>query len=477
MSSRLGGVKLFVAGDLLVQHPCTYYDDPQVAALRDMVRAADVSMANLEVVITDGDEPPAFIAGQGGFGSPYMAVGPWIVNELEAFGFDLLFTANNHASDFGEAGIMSTLRHLDGAGLHHAGSGRNLTEASAATYVTTGHGRVAVINSADNGIRARGEVPFPVPRGCMAADQGPWFADRPGLNMIRYEPIYHVDAGTFDALRRASAELGWDEDKRLRAQGGGLHSPSMGASALDTRQDTDALCHFLGSKFALDDHFSFETVAFEEDLQRNEQWVREARRHADIVVVGMHQQGASWNEDDPPDHTRALAHRSIDAGADVFVAHGHGRAGGVELYQGKPIVYGMPTFVNQLLQRTRVPAEQLQRFGFAPSTPAGELMERLDRGMHAGLYAAGFGSANPTQGMAVVELEFDRDHRFTRLVVSAVEPVGDSRTGGWPALAERGSPASKQVLDLIAERSAQYGTDVQLADGTAVVQASAGDGR
>src|SRR5262245_44571887 len=100
-----------------------------------MVRSADLSMANLEAVIIDGHEPPAFSAGRGGCGSPYLAVGPWLVDELRSWGFDLLFPANNHASDFGEAGVMSTIENLDRGGLRHAGSGRNLTEASSATYV------------------------------------------------------------------------------------------------------------------------------------------------------------------------------------------------------------------------------------------------------------------------------------------------------------------------------------------------------
>jgi hypothetical protein len=75
--------------------------------------------------------------------------------------------------------------------------------------------------------------------------------------------------------------------------------------------------------------------------------------------------------------------------------------------------------------------------------------------------------------MAVVSIDFDQHHSFERLVVSAVEPVGDDRTGGWPALAVPGSGPSQQVLDLIATRSKQYGTAVQLADGTAVITSGA----
>ena len=109
--------------------------------------------------------------------------------------------------------------------------------------------------------------------------------------------------------------------------GGGRDEPLVGPELVGGEQDDDEAFHFMGTRFVAGDAFSFETVPYEADLERNYKWVAEARRQADTVVVGLHQQGASRSEREPPDHTRIFAHGAIDAGADVFVAHGRSRIG------------------------------------------------------------------------------------------------------------------------------------------------------
>jgi poly-gamma-glutamate synthesis protein (capsule biosynthesis protein) len=326
-----------------------------------------------------------------------------------------------------------------------------------------------VVNAADNGIRSRGEIPFPVPRGCLAADQGPSFADRPGLNMLRYEPIYHVDRTTVETLRRASTEIGWELDKDLRRRGGGLHSPSVGASGLDRREDSARLFHFNGTKYALDDRFFFETVAFHEDLERNYRWIREARANADVVVAGLHQQGASWDEELPPDHMRVFAHGAVDAGADIVVGHGHGRFGGVEVYRGSVIIYGLPGFIVQLMQRGRVPLEQLQRFGFGLDTTPSEFMAFMREAMAIGLYPAEAGTPNPSGGLATFSVDFDDDLAIQRVLVHPLE-LTSGATGGTPLLAEAGGPVAQSVLDVAAARTKRHGTELVVRDGVGVIE-------
>jgi Bacterial capsule synthesis protein PGA_cap len=75
------------------------------------------------------------------------------------------------------------------------------------------------------------------------------------------------------------------------------------------------------------------------DLADNLTSVREAAAKADLVVFSIHahEQGR-WLTD--------LAHRIIDAGADVFFAHGPHRMLGIEIYKDKPIFYGLGDFVS-----------------------------------------------------------------------------------------------------------------------------------
>jgi poly-gamma-glutamate synthesis protein (capsule biosynthesis protein) len=59
--------------------------------------------------------------------------------------------------------------------------------------------------------------------------------------------------------------------------------------------------------------------------------------------IGMRE---GW-DNNTPDFLIRLAHDSIDNGADLFVAHGVHSLRGVEIYQGKPVFYGLSNFVFQ----------------------------------------------------------------------------------------------------------------------------------
>lgn len=294
-------------GDISLQHPISGCTEPNFLRLRAELASADLNFANLECTIQDGEDWPAFIAGQGGFGSPYLGVGPWLPVELAELGFNALFLANNHSSDFGEGGVLTTIGYLDRAGIPHVGTGANLSQASAATYVGGRLGRVAFLSSTDNGIRYRGGTPVPIPRGCMAADQGPWYPDRPGVNMLRYEPTFYVDRQTLDVLRQTSERLGWEQEKELRKQGSGLMIPSVGASAMDDRSEDENSFYFQGSRFAVGEDFHLTTACVPMDLERNCKWIDDASRNAELVVVGFHQNGTVWSEAQrviPPPTTR-----------------------------------------------------------------------------------------------------------------------------------------------------------------------------
>jgi len=462
-------VVISLVGDCLIQHPCSSLRDPGLHEVAELLRGSDVALANLEGNLQNGEDWPAFVAGQGGFASPYLSIPPSIVEELKWFGLDLVFTANNHSSDFGEGGILTTLKHLDAAGLAHAGTGANLTQATAPGFAYHARGRVAVVAAADNGIRSTGEIPFPVPRGCLAADQGPWFRDRPGVNMLRFEPIFHVDAETMGALRRASERIGWERDKELRRAGGGLMNPSVGASILDRREDTDSLFHFNGTKFRLGEDFRFETIPCEDDLQRNYKWIREARRNADIVIVSLHQQGAAWAPGAPADYVRTFAHGAIDAGADIFTAHGDGKFGGIEIYNGKAIIYGMPGFISHLFQRTKTPLEQVRRLGLTDDATPADVVDLTIRSFKVSAAPDAHAANNPSGGSALYSASFGKDG-LEKITVYPLDRVRRRRGETVPRLAEPGSPVHQAVIELLKERSARLGTSVQERDGVAVIE-------
>jgi len=94
-----------------------------------------------------------------------------------------------------------------------------------------------------------------------------------------------------------------------------------------------------------------------EDTQRILQSIREARQHADIVIVYQHNHVFS-NRSFSTIFTEGMperlapnpwlvkwTHDEIDAGADIVVMHGAPVLHGIEMYKGKPIFYDLGNFI------------------------------------------------------------------------------------------------------------------------------------
>jgi poly-gamma-glutamate capsule biosynthesis protein CapA/YwtB (metallophosphatase superfamily) len=94
-----------------------------------------------------------------------------------------------------------------------------------------------------------------------------------------------------------------------------------------------------------------------EDAQRILQNIREARRHADLVIVYQHNHVFA-NHSFATVFTEGLperlapnewlvkwVHAEVDAGADIVVMHGAPLLHGVEIYHGKPIFYDLGNFI------------------------------------------------------------------------------------------------------------------------------------
>jgi len=85
--------------------------------------------------------------------------------------------------------------------------------------------------------------------------------------------------------------------------------------------------------------------------------IREARQHADLVIVYEHNHvffnrpfNALFNEElperlAPADWLKRWTHEEIDAGADIIVMHGAPLIHGVEIYRNRPIFYDLGNFI------------------------------------------------------------------------------------------------------------------------------------
>jgi poly-gamma-glutamate synthesis protein (capsule biosynthesis protein) len=135
-------------------------------ALEELQRfGTDARIVNLETSITSNDEPwPAK-------GINYR-MHPRNVPSITAAQIDCCCLANNHALDWGQPGLIETLKTLDAAHVSHAGAGRNAAEAAApAVLDVSGKGRVLVF--------AFGSMTSGIPWEWCATE------NRPGLRVLK----------------------------------------------------------------------------------------------------------------------------------------------------------------------------------------------------------------------------------------------------------------------------------------------------
>ena len=97
-----------------------------------------------------------------------------------------------------------------------------------------------------------------------------------------------------------------------------------------------------------------------EDSLRILQNIRDARAHADLVIVYQHNHVFSNRPFSevfaeglperlaPPSWLKKWTHAEIDAGADIVVMHGAPLLHGIEVYRGKPIFYDLGNFIYNL---------------------------------------------------------------------------------------------------------------------------------
>lgn len=101
--------------------------------VRDLVLSADIAFANLEMPLSR--RPPA-----GAFAGPLE-----FPEALTWAGFDIVSTANNHAFDAGEEGLLETMKRLDAAGVARVGSGINLEDARKSVIIERNGIRIAFL--------------------------------------------------------------------------------------------------------------------------------------------------------------------------------------------------------------------------------------------------------------------------------------------------------------------------------------------
>jgi poly-gamma-glutamate synthesis protein (capsule biosynthesis protein) len=424
------GISITLTGDSIVNRRLSVFDDPASAHLFDAIRSTTVSFTNFETLVHSDSDPGAEQSG-----GAYQSSPAWIPSELKWAGFNLLSTANNHAFDFGLAGMRSTLKALDDAGLTHAGTGENLAMARGPAYLDTKHGRVALIACAST-----------LTPGSLAGEQRPDLIGRPGVNPLRFQTIYTVDQASFQTLAGVARSL-LPEDQSTAPTG---KNPRLKIGGLAFQAGDVAAVH---------------TAPNQADLDGIVASVRNAHRQAEWVIVSSHthESGAAGAET-PPEFLITTAHAAIDAGADVFVAHGPHILRGIEIYKGKPIFYSLANFIFENETMQFQPAESYDSLNLPWNATVADYFDAR--------------SANDTRGFpvqkaiwesVVAQVAFDHDHHLAsiKLIPISLGYMEPRSERGRPRLAS--AAQSKLTIDTLTRLSKTFGTKVTLSDGVGMV--------
>ena len=416
-------------GDMLVQrriHP----ESEGFCQVRDHLCKADARYLNLETTLHRGE----YYAGQFSGGS-YLRADPKTLDDVKAYGFNLLSFANNHAMDFDRGGLMATKQAVDDAGIVNAGAGANLDEAAAPAYLDTAGGRVALI-----GVVSTMGTPLDGSLSAMAGQQSRRYQGRPGVNGLRIKEHLEVTAEQLKVIQQISALSKINAQKDIeRAEG---YFPKL-------PEDVAAIKEL---EFRQGDSTRYVTHPHPEDMARVEKAIYEAQMQADYILVSIHSHEVSGDrKENPAEFLQEFARRCIDAGAHAVIGHGPHLLRPVEIYKNCPIFYSLGNFVIHNECIPFAPEEMFAKQGLTSDATMRELFYDRSAGYTRGLMR------DRRMLEAVIPYFEMEDGKLTYLELMPIElnfdlPVHRS---GNPRFSD-----AHGIIQRLAQMSAPYGTTI-----------------
>jgi poly-gamma-glutamate capsule biosynthesis protein CapA/YwtB (metallophosphatase superfamily) len=440
-ASVRNGFTLTTIGELLYSRSMANSPDTALQSVFRLLRAGDVTIGNQEALFHD----KASFKGTG-YGNSLLRGEAGIAEDEKALGFDLITLANNHTLDWGVEGILETQRLLSNVGIATAGAGRNRTEAFAPGYFQAPRGRVALIG-------ATSTINNPYSDANDATDEAP---ARPGAAVLRLRRVNLIAPELHAELRAVIAKL-----NPGRAGGRAEGEDITFGGATYRASATPGMQH--------------EMNAFDHaQILRS---IREGKQSADLAVFTIHaHETGGGDAEDPaiPAFLVELFHNAVDAGADVILGHGPHFLRGIEIYKGKPILYGIGAFflsgdiavMGNAATANAYHRRDSQRAADAPPSPPRGTAESPPPGMR--IATAGGNPAQWYDGL-VVNTVFDGD----RVKEVRLYPLD---LGNTYALKRRGLPHfaspenARRILTKLQALSARFGTRIEVEESVGVIR-------
>jgi poly-gamma-glutamate synthesis protein (capsule biosynthesis protein) len=291
--------------------------DPAAAMVhvRDTLKRADLVYGNLEGLLVKSEGPDKDIPDKSG----WQHIGPEAVEALKAANIAVVGVANNVA--YGPANIMKSLAVLNANGVLHTGAGANLEEAHRPAIVERKGVRIGFLQYTAKWYRE---------------DQQIATANSPGVARVMSRDGKTIDPEDLERVR--------EDIRKLRP---------MVDILIVSSHNRDGMGRVLASA------------------------APERPEPADpATLVAPIPLGARFSEAEP--YEKQLAHAAIDAGADIVYGHGSHVLQGVEVYEGKPVLYCLGNFATDwirmrpnkdgLVARVVVQGKKVVRVSLVPVT-------------------------------------------------------------------------------------------------------------
>ncbi len=406
---------------------------PDFPAMRSLIESCDFRFNNLEFTAHRLEGAPAAESG-----GTWAMSEPEILDDLNAYGFNVYNTANNHSLDYGEGGLLATIRHLNERNMPYCGTGEDLDAAAAPVYLTENGVTAAFI-----GLSA--SMKSFNPAGPASADM----PGRPGLNPLRSTTLYHVDPAHFGALKEIAAATAINAPSDYSRANG--YSPAV----------PEGRFPFGSLNFVLDEKEYKESRPNARDLARTLEGIREAKKKADLVFISIHAHGYDgFSTDEPPRFLETFARAAIDGGADGILGHGPHILRGIEIYKGKPIFYSLGNFIFQTETVRVQPAEAYLSKGMKPEDGVEAYMLRRSNNDTTGYCAI---RDIWRSVIACFDME-DRKLKQIRLHPISLGMGTPWEERGWPHLSR-----DEETLAHLARLSEPYGTAIRIRDGVGYI--------
>ena len=417
---------LIAAGDafMVQKFPSSYSVAPEMKA---WIASGDARLVNFECVVNDGTCPPAAWSG-----GTWAFMPPDVMPDLFKYGFNGCGCANNHSLDYSKEGLFMTIAALDKAGIPHAGTGRDLQEASAAAFIDTPNGKVAFIS-------VNAEF-HPDARAGIATALSP---GRPGMNALRCKKKYFVTPAQMAALKEIAAGTMLNGTRVLSQKAG------------FTVADPPGTFVFGGISFQEAEKPGRTSWCNPNDLKRLKADIAAARAKADAVLVLAHSHDIRSTRYQEPDYYfEEFCRAAIDSGATAVVGGGTHQLKGIEFRNGYPIFYSLGDFVFQNSVTPSVPPDFCEQYSVPLDSTAKVAHNARSKGGTVGLH---MDRANFLSVLPKIEVADGKVKRVTMMPIE-LHFAHDWSVNGLPRPAD--AKASADIEKALATLSAEYGTEI-----------------